>query len=144
MHISLHATSVPLEQVMAPHLSSCHVALLRYPRLCCTALPEAQMCERREKIGSRFRTTCRGRSLAGASNAGLADPGHGSLMSLNQCTVALFTSKTDIEAVASLQTLQCLVDKAGQAFLEVHQEQVQEEKSRRNFLKQKKDVSPDE
>ncbi len=76
--------------------------------------------------------------LAGASNAGLADPGHGSLISLNQCTAALLTSKTDIEAVASLQTLQSFVDKAGQAFLEVHQEQVQEEKSRINSLKQKK------
>ncbi len=82
--------------------------------------------------------------LAGASNAGLADPGHGSLISLNQCTAALLTSKTDIEAVASLQMLQSFVDKAGQAFLEVHQEQVQEEKSRINSLKQKKDVLPSE
>ena len=77
--------------------------------------------------------------LAGASNAGLADPGHSSLISLNQCTAALLTSKTDIEAVASLQTLQSFVDKAGQAFLEVHQEQIQEEKSRLNLLRQKKD-----
>ncbi len=75
--------------------------------------------------------------LAGASNAGLADPGHGSLISLNQCTAALLTSKTDIEAVASLQTLQSFVDKAGQAFLEIHQEQVQEEKSRLHSLEQK-------
>lgn len=82
--------------------------------------------------------------LAGASNAGLADPGHGSLISLNQCTAALLTSKTDIEAVAALQTLQSFVDRAGQAFLEVHQEQVQEEKSRINSSKQKKDDLPGE
>lgn len=77
--------------------------------------------------------------LAGASNAGLADPGHGSLISLNQCTAALLTSKTDIEAVTSLQTLRSFVDKAGQAFLEIHQEQVQEEKSRYHSLGQKND-----
>jgi hypothetical protein len=62
--------------------------------------------------------------LAGASNAGLADPGHGSLISLNQCTAALLTSQTDIETVVSLQTLQSFVDKAGLAFLKIHQEQV--------------------
>ena len=68
--------------------------------------------------------------LAGASDAGLADPGHGSLISLNQCTSALLTSKTDIEVVVYLQTLQSFVDEAGQAFLDVHNEQVQEEKLR--------------
>lgn len=82
--------------------------------------------------------------LAGASNAGLADPGHGSLISLHQCTAALLVSKPDVEAVASLQTLQSFIDKAGQAFLKVHQEQVQEEKSRIDSLKQKKNVHPSE
>lgn len=77
--------------------------------------------------------------LAGASNAGLADPGHGSLISLHQCTAALLVSKPDIETVASLQTLQCFIDKAAQAFIEVHREQLQAEKSRINSLKQKKD-----
>jgi hypothetical protein len=80
--------------------------------------------------------------LAGASNAGLADPGHSSLISLNQCTAALLTSKTDLETVVSLQTLQSFVDKAGQAFLEIHQEQVQEEKSRLHSLEQKNDDLP--
>jgi hypothetical protein len=78
--------------------------------------------------------------LAGASNAGLADPGHSSLISLHQCTAALLVSKTDIEGVASLQTLQSFVDKAGQAFLEVHQEQVQEEKSRTHSLEQEEHI----
>lgn len=77
--------------------------------------------------------------LAGASNAGLADPGHGSLISLNQCTVALLTSKTDLEMVAALQTLDSFVDKAGQAFLEVHQAQVLEEQRRAHPPKQEEE-----
>jgi Family of unknown function (DUF5677) len=78
--------------------------------------------------------------LAGASNAGLADPGHGSLLSLYQCTVALLTSKIDIEASASLRTLQNFVDEAGQAFLHIHREQIQEEKLQADTLKmQQKD-----
>jgi hypothetical protein len=59
-------------------------------------------------------------------------------------TAALLTSKTDLETVAALQTLQSFVDKAGQAFLEVHQEQVHEEKSQIHPPKQKKDDLPGE
>ena len=69
--------------------------------------------------------------LAGASNAGLADPGHGSLLSLNICTSTLLTSRTDVEALVALQTLASFIDEAGQAFLSIHLEQVQEEKSQR-------------
>ena len=68
---------------------------------------------------------------------GMADPGHSSLLSLYQCTAALLTSKTDIETLASLLTLQSFVDEAGQAFLSVHQEQVREEKLRINALQEK-------
>ncbi len=74
--------------------------------------------------------------LAGASNAGLADPGHGSLLSLNQCTIALLTSRSDMEALASQRMLQSFVDEAGQAFLNIHREQVQEEKLRRGAMKE--------
>ena len=68
--------------------------------------------------------------LAGASNAGLADPGHGTLLSLYQCTVALLTSKNSVEALASLHTLKSFVDEAGQAFLDIHREMLKEEKQR--------------
>jgi hypothetical protein len=70
--------------------------------------------------------------LAGASNAGLADPGHGTLLSLYQCTVTLLTSRSDVEALASLHTLKSFVDEAGQAFLDIHREILEEEKQRTN------------
>lgn len=66
--------------------------------------------------------------LAGASNAGLADPGHGSLLSLNVCTATLLTSKNDLEALVTLQTLTNFVDEAGKTFLAIHLKQVEEEK----------------
>jgi Family of unknown function (DUF5677) len=77
--------------------------------------------------------------LAGASNAGLADPGHDTLLSLYQCTVALLTSRSDIETLASLHTLKSFVDEAGQAFLCIHREQVREEKLRVNSLLEKQE-----
>jgi hypothetical protein len=70
--------------------------------------------------------------LAGASNAGLADPGHSTLLSLYQCTVTLLTSRSDVEALASLHTLKSFVDEAGQAFLDIHREILEEEKQRTN------------
>ncbi len=70
--------------------------------------------------------------LAGASNAGLADPGHGTLLSLYQCTVTLLTSRSDVEPLASLHTLKSFVDEAGQAFLDIHREILEEEKQRTN------------
>lgn len=64
--------------------------------------------------------------LSGASNAGLADPGHASLISLLQCTVVLLTLKPEVDVLITLKALQNLVDEAGDAFRAIHQEQVAE------------------
>jgi len=77
--------------------------------------------------------------LAGASNAGLADAGHASLLSLGQCTAALLTSRPDLEAVAELRMLKSFVDEAGQEFIRIHREQIQEEKQRLAALSEPED-----
>jgi hypothetical protein len=65
--------------------------------------------------------------LAGPSHAGLADPGHATLISLLQCTSVLLGTKPDIETSMVLQVLNRLVDEAGQAFLEAHNLLISEE-----------------
>lgn len=55
--------------------------------------------------------------LAGPSNAGLADPGHGTLISLLQCTTTLLGLIPDPETVVVMRVLGRLVDEAGQEFL---------------------------
>lgn len=64
--------------------------------------------------------------LSGYSNAGLADPGHASLVSLLQCTTSLLTLKPDADVLLSLVALEILVDEAGDAFYAIHQQQVAE------------------
>lgn len=59
--------------------------------------------------------------LAGPSDAGLADPGHSTLISLYQCTVCLLTLRPDIRGLMTLQAMGRLVDEAGQAFLTAHE-----------------------
>ena len=61
-------------------------------------------------------------SLAGASNAGLADPGQSALISLYQCTVAFLTYKTDLDTLMKLQVLDSFVHEACQAFIEIHRD----------------------
>jgi hypothetical protein len=58
----------------------------------------------------------------GATNAGLADPGHMALISLHQCTVALLLSPEDPtpKDLVALMAIQALVDRAGDAFLAAH------------------------
>jgi hypothetical protein len=68
--------------------------------------------------------------LAGASNAGLADPGQAALISLNQCTVALLTWKNDLETLMKVKVLDSFVHEACQAFIEIHQELILEEEER--------------
>lgn len=58
--------------------------------------------------------------LAGPSNAGLADPGHGTAMSLNQITSTLLTTRTNFDRLLIIQTMSKLVDEIGNAFLEAH------------------------
>jgi hypothetical protein len=56
----------------------------------------------------------------GVVNVGLADPGHMALISLHQSTVSLLLSAEDPSPrdMLALKTMQLLVDKAGEAFLE--------------------------
>ena len=63
----------------------------------------------------------RGVLLAGASNMGLADPGHGTAMSLMQVTAAFVESKPTLDSLIELKVLQLLEDGTGQAFLQAHQ-----------------------
>lgn len=67
--------------------------------------------------------------LAGASNAGLADPGQSALISLNQCTATFLTYKADLETLMKLKMLDSFVQEACQAFIEIHRnlEREQEE-----------------
>ncbi len=65
--------------------------------------------------------------LAGPSNAGLADPGHATLISLLQCTVVLLGTRPDIETSIALRVLNRLVEEAGQAFLQTHDQLLSEE-----------------
>lgn len=58
--------------------------------------------------------------LAGPSNAGLADPGHGACISLFQTTVCLLNEKVDVEGVAVMLALQQLIPRVGDAFLAAH------------------------
>lgn len=60
--------------------------------------------------------------FAGASNAGLADPGQSALNSLNQCTIIFLTLKNDLETMMKLQALHSFVGEAYQAFIEIHRE----------------------
>lgn len=68
--------------------------------------------------------------FAGASDAGLADPGQAALVSLNQCTATFLTLKSDIETVMTLQVLNSFVDEACHAFVEIHQDLMREEEER--------------
>lgn len=68
--------------------------------------------------------------LAGASNAGLADPGQSALISLNQCTAAFLTYKNDLDTLMKLQVLDSFVGEACQAFIEIHRNLEREEEER--------------
>ena len=59
--------------------------------------------------------------LAGPSNMGLADPGHGTAMSLMQVTAAFVQSKPTLDSLIELKVLQLLEDETGAAFLRAHQ-----------------------
>lgn len=65
--------------------------------------------------------------LSGPSNAGLADAGHASLISLIQCTTVLLSLVPKDETVIISLALLRLVDDAGQAFLATHENLIREE-----------------
>ena len=60
--------------------------------------------------------------LAGPSNAGLADPGHSTAISLNQITIVLLATKPNLDNIVISHILLKLVDELGEAFLQAHRE----------------------
>ena len=67
--------------------------------------------------------------LAGPSNAGLADPGHGAAISLMHVSAALGTIQPTADSLVGLQILARLVDEIGKAFLEAHKQLEKDELS---------------
>lgn len=65
--------------------------------------------------------------LAGASNAGLADPGQLTLISLLQCTTVLLTTNNSADSLTYLYVLQSFTDEANHAFADIDRELKREE-----------------
>ena len=64
----------------------------------------------------------RGVLLAGPSNLGLADPGHGVALSLTQITAALVAVKPTVDSLIQGMVLNLLQEQTGEAFLRAHEE----------------------
>ncbi|HEY0607202.1 MAG TPA: DUF5677 domain-containing protein [Herpetosiphonaceae bacterium] len=60
--------------------------------------------------------------LAGPSDAGLSDPGHGTLISLAQITTALLTTHVNIDRLVVCKVMQKLVRESSTTFMAVHKE----------------------
>ena len=60
--------------------------------------------------------------LAGASNSGLADPGHSTAVSLGQITTVLLATKPDLDGIVTMKVLQQLQGEVGEAFLQAHRD----------------------
>jgi len=65
--------------------------------------------------------------LAGPSNAGLADPGHSTALSLLQVSTALGLLKPTLDSLVLLRILTKLEDEVGEAFMEAHRRLEEEE-----------------
>jgi hypothetical protein len=59
--------------------------------------------------------------LVGPSNTGLADPGHGTAISLGQITVALLTTRSNIDRLVVCDILMRLTQEIGEEFLAVQE-----------------------
>ena len=72
--------------------------------------------------------------LAGPSNMGLADPGHGTAWSLNQVTAALVSTVPTLDSLTELTVLELLQEETGAAFLQARKdaEAIAESEPRRN------------
>ena len=72
--------------------------------------------------------------LAGPSNMGLADPGHGAAWSLTQNTAALVNTAPTLDSLTELTVLELLQEETGAAFLQAQKdaETIAESKTRRN------------
>lgn len=64
--------------------------------------------------------------IAGASDVGLADPGHATIISLLQCTIAFLHTRPNDVIVMTTMAMSRLVDDAGRAFSEIHRQMLQE------------------
>ncbi len=60
-------------------------------------------------------------------DAGLADPGHSTLISLLQCTAVFLCIAPDVDAAMILPAMQRFVNEAGGTFLKIHKTLVREE-----------------
>ena len=60
--------------------------------------------------------------LAGPSNAGLADPGHSTAISLHQVTTSLLSTKPTFDWLVVMKVLKRLRDRTGEEFLKSHLE----------------------
>ena len=72
--------------------------------------------------------------LAGPSSMGLANPGHGTALSLNQITAALVSTAPTLDSLTELTALNLLQEETGAAFLQAHKDAkaIAESKPRRN------------
>ena len=72
--------------------------------------------------------------LAGPSNMGLADPGHGTAWSLTQVTAALVSTVPTLDSLTELTVLELLQEETGAAFFQAHKdaEAIAESEPRRN------------
>lgn len=69
--------------------------------------------------------------LAGPSNGGLSDPGHGMCISLSQLTSSFILSRNpDAGSVVTLRIILSLSDLAGEAFIRTYRELEKEERER--------------
>lgn len=58
--------------------------------------------------------------LSGPSDAGLADPGHETALSLTQVATTLMTLSTTLDTIVTLKIMSRLTDEIGTAFLRAH------------------------
>ena len=64
--------------------------------------------------------------LAGPSQRGLADPGHGTAISITQATTALLTSQPNLDRLVICDVLRRLQQETGAAFMAAHEPQQEE------------------
>ena len=60
--------------------------------------------------------------LSGPSNMGLADPGHGTALSLSQITAALVSTAPTLDSLIELMVLRQLEEETGEAFFHAHKD----------------------
>jgi hypothetical protein len=69
--------------------------------------------------------------LAGPSNAGLADPGHSTAISLNQISATILHFFPSFDNIIAVKVMSLLADTIGKEFLKAHKQLEQDELDRR-------------